>query len=747
MSPLQCRTSQPVKSVSLIIYVVGDVLSFFAFSPENLASPSLIVAGLQLLPNCRRVVEGMPTLFCTLLQLLLLASISALTHIRLPSRPFVAGSDFTSSVTQWLTEEAGVRWFVAEKSRERLLLVVADAFFLHLVPSPRNYRDCVAPRYCQTLTDSLVFQDAATSVVHLHEDVWVEKREICQSRLLIKCGRIAKRHFARKTTACRINGLVAREFLLDHHLWGFTRAKYYYGLFTADQTLVAVASFSTRRNVLRDNVPYKSHELIRFCTRRGTSVVGGISKLVQAFVRDVQPDDIITVVDRDWGTGSGWHSLGFVTCHVMPPLVMVVGQDDGVRRYLVGAGLSNSQQESSVDGTTRMGLSTTVLGQLDSSTFREEASLCLYRNGILPVYDSGVERLMMVVKSQATRSNGDAVKADAAATLMLWRKSSTQYATSYYSPNSGISVLLQNAECDARCTIDFPLDSIPERLSVQSWRSASQWTLPVFETHSELDPTATVTVMQLANGWRTVGIAGGKTKSICHGIYRANENGMILASEIGPASYIRSMAAMALALYEIKGGPDAFRVLHLGYGAGSLVRFLSHYLPDSKHVAVELDKGVVNAARRMKLVTSTNTRIICADALLYQRDLMEDPFDCICIDIFDEHNLLPQGFYADEFLEHMFHNILARAGAVVHNFHLGTPSLGKQLCDATASYSSVFDCCHTVPVGSAMSRNEILVAAKLDSLDDTWMSNFNDAASRIQRRLCVPFDCGYRVRG
>ena len=687
----------------------------------------------------------------------LLVSAYALTSPRLlPNRSFLSASDFTFSVTQWLTE-ANIRWFEAERRHERLLLVVADTFFLHLVPSPRSPRDSLAPRYCQSLTESFAQHDPSTTVVHLHEDVWVDKRKICQSRLLVKCGHITKRYFARKTTARRINGLVAREFLGEHHLWGFTRAKYYYGLYVAGQTtnLVAVASFSSCKKVLRDNVHYKSHELIRFCTERNTSVVGGISKLVQAFVRDVQPDDIITVVDRDWGTGRAWHSLGFVSCHVMPPLLMAVGQNDGIRRYLLGAGIRNPQEESlstPLDGTTRLGLPDIVLEQLERATYHDDAILCLYRNGCLPVYDSGVERLMMLVNSRNASltlqgNRDDAETVHTATTKRLWTKSATQYASKYYSPNRGIALLLQNVQRDVNFTFDFPLDSIAEHLSLRSWHSSSQLALPVFETCSSLDPTSKVKIIQRAHGWHTVGIAGGLTKSIWHGVYRTDEDRTIRPSELGPVDYIRSMAALVLTLSDSNGINQRLRILHFGLGAGSLARFLSHYLPDSTHVVVELDRGVVKAARQMSLLNNTNIRVVCEDALQYQRDFMEEPYDCICIDIFDANNLLPEGFYAVDFLEHLSHNMLTRKGTVLHNFHLGTPSLGKQLNDARVNYSSVFSCCRTVPVGTKMFRNEILVATNMCDGDSYPPSTDHEAAESIQQKLRVPFDCRSRIRG
>lgn len=669
-------------------------------------------------------------------------SVLALT----PARPFATSSEFTASVADWLThQQVDISWFEAERIQNGRLLVVADSFFLHLVPSPRSPRECLSPRFCQTLTDSLSAQ--GDTVIHLHEDVWADKREICQSRLLMKCGQVDKRYFARKTVARRIDSCLAREFLTEHHLWGFTKAKYYYGLYAADgdeSSLVAVASFSSRRKVIRDDTSHKSHELIRFSTKRDTNVVGGISKLIKAFVRDVRPDDIITVVDRDWGNASGWHSLGFVTCHTMPPLVMAVGQEDGVRRYLVGAGIRTGQQ---VGG--RLGLPENVLEELQRSEHSDDASLTLYRYGYLPVYDTGVERLMMLVETEmkpAQTDHDEHTYDRVSNTKRLWRQSSTQYASSYYSLNAGITHLLLKAQRDAPTIFDFPLDSIEERLSVLSWSSSPEGVRPVFQARSALDPKAIVQVVERPNGWHTVGIAGGMTKNIFHGLYRTGMDGTILPAEIGPAEYIRCMGAAVLALYESTGRKHPLRILHFGYGAGSLMRLLLHYLPDSKHLAVELDQGVVKAAKQMNLLANTNQQIVCGDALQYRRITIQDRYDFICIDVFDEANCLLKDFYSREFIQELYRNVLTSGGSVIHNFHLGTPSLGRQLADATTNYQSIFSSCFSLPVGKEMARNEILVACKVDQEKGCTLS-LDDAANEVRREVGVTFDCSYRVRG
>ena len=110
-------------------------------------------------------------------------------------------------------------------------------------------------------------------LVHLWEDEWRARQPIVHSRLLAMAGR-SRRLMARKLQVRRIDAATLEGFLLQHHLWGPTQARFRYGLFTKPsgpegeegEELVAVASFSARRNVQRAGRTvrlclYPSHQL------------------------------------------------------------------------------------------------------------------------------------------------------------------------------------------------------------------------------------------------------------------------------------------------------------------------------------------------------------------------------------------------------------------------------------------------------------------------------------------------------
>jgi len=366
----------------------------------------------------------------------------------------LACATYPSDVLAWLDAQR-VAWRPLELAGATGPVVVlfkgaADhgecALALHLLASPRRAAD-VRPAWSNArLTDACASHGSPSVLVHLHEDIWRSRGEIVRARLLARSGRVGARLFARSTTVRRIPAAEYIPFLDSNHLWGATKAKYGYGLFAKNTgELVAVATFSARRRVLRAGVPHASHELLRTCSRRDAAVVGGISKLVRAFVRAHGADDVVTVVDRDWGTAAGWHGMRFETVHLMPPLPMVVGLD-GVRRHLVGAGLVPLEGAASMDGGSEAPLRASLplrvmqgLSSFDAAEHDPRSPLAwLVENEMYPLHDAGVERLMMLTHG----GGGKGGAAEPGAALAAWDQSVPTYATEHYSSNPGVAALL-----------------------------------------------------------------------------------------------------------------------------------------------------------------------------------------------------------------------------------------------------------------------------------------------------------------
>jgi len=163
--------------------------------------------------------------------------------------------------------------------------------------------------------------------VVLWEDVWQARKEIVKSRLEALLG-ISQRIPGRLTVVRRIDKQTASGFLNKNHLQGSVSSKTQYGLYLpkkyyrvlnqevfkslpVEELLVAVATFSHPRIFRRDEESYRSYEMIRFANLVCSTVVGGVNKLISAFVSDFHPGDLMTYADLEWSEGTSYARLGF----------------------------------------------------------------------------------------------------------------------------------------------------------------------------------------------------------------------------------------------------------------------------------------------------------------------------------------------------------------------------------------------------------------------------------------------------
>lgn len=135
-------------------------------------------------------------------------------------------------------------------------------------------------------------------LIHIWEDDWNYKREIVYSRIKALLNIFSEKIYARKTQLVKISQKDFDTFCEKNHLQGTLNTLHRYGLYY-DNDLVQVMSFSRSRGFLKekkDNV----WELTRFCTKNNISVIGGASKLFSAFIKEIQPEEIVSYCDRCW---------------------------------------------------------------------------------------------------------------------------------------------------------------------------------------------------------------------------------------------------------------------------------------------------------------------------------------------------------------------------------------------------------------------------------------------------------------
>lgn len=151
----------------------------------------------------------------------------------------------------------------------------------------------------------LTVSQSGIRYIMIFEDEWEHKSHVVKSRLTQIFKKNEDRIFARNCEVKQIDSASASAFCKQYHIQGTGRSNARFGLFY-DQTLVAVMTFS-KNNISRK---INQWELNRFCTA-DKAVVGGGSKLFQAFVKQFQPDTVITYADRRWSQGNLYKILGF----------------------------------------------------------------------------------------------------------------------------------------------------------------------------------------------------------------------------------------------------------------------------------------------------------------------------------------------------------------------------------------------------------------------------------------------------
>ena len=199
----------------------------------------------------------------------------------------------------------------------------------HLLPVSFEGLQNLSPAYFQG--KSLEYATRGVQLVHLWQDMWVSRQEIVRSRIAALSGSGVRIH-ARQTTVQRITKDEIRCFFAANHLQGAVNARYHYGLFSGGQ-LVAAASFSAGRTVVRDGVAGRSFELLRYASLLHHRVVGGLGKLMARFMEEVKPDDIMTYADLDWASGKGYQTLNFKQIAVTPPQSFWIHPAGMIRYY------------------------------------------------------------------------------------------------------------------------------------------------------------------------------------------------------------------------------------------------------------------------------------------------------------------------------------------------------------------------------------------------------------------------------
>lgn len=155
------------------------------------------------------------------------------------------------------------------------------------------------------LSKTTELMDKGISLLHIFDYEWLQKKDIIKSIILNKINNISNKIYARKCVIKNVNNEDKIEFLNNNHIQGNCISSINLGLYYNDE-LVCLMTFGKNRFKKDDAI-----ELIRFCNKINTNVVGGASKLFKYYVKQYNPQTIISFADRRYSLGKLYEILGF----------------------------------------------------------------------------------------------------------------------------------------------------------------------------------------------------------------------------------------------------------------------------------------------------------------------------------------------------------------------------------------------------------------------------------------------------
>lgn len=176
---------------------------------------------------------------------------------------------------------------------------------------------------------------------HLFEYEWTHKNAIMKSIIKNLIHMSNRRIFARNTKIVDVDYDTTNTFLDENHRQGSCTSSIRYGL-EYNGELVAIMTFGKPRHTIGKQS--EDWELLRFCNKLDTSVIGGASKLFKQFTSLHPNQSIISFSDRARTQGNLYEILGFKHIRNSDPGYVWVDEKTDVAYNRIRAQKANIQK-------------------------------------------------------------------------------------------------------------------------------------------------------------------------------------------------------------------------------------------------------------------------------------------------------------------------------------------------------------------------------------------------------------------
>lgn len=143
-------------------------------------------------------------------------------------------------------------------------------------------------------------------IIQIFEDFWISKNDIIKYRIrniLNKSNKL----YARKCEIRLVETKECSNFLDLSHLQGKIGSSIKLGLYNNSE-LVSIMVFGTLRKNLGQKSKKNSYELLRFCNKLNTNVIGSASKLFNHFIKNYDIEYMVSYADKCWSGSSNIYS-------------------------------------------------------------------------------------------------------------------------------------------------------------------------------------------------------------------------------------------------------------------------------------------------------------------------------------------------------------------------------------------------------------------------------------------------------
>lgn len=176
------------------------------------------------------------------------------------------------------------------------------------------------------------FKENGIQIINIWEDDWKFKKDIVKSRIINIINKSKNNKiFARKCIIKEINNQEYNDFVTKNHIQSYAPSKIRIGLFYNNE-LISIMSFSKLRKNLGFNDISGNYELIRFCSKLNTNVIGSASRLLKFFIKKYNPEKIISYANKDWSIGKLYTEIGFKKVKETVPNYFYFNKDECIRK-------------------------------------------------------------------------------------------------------------------------------------------------------------------------------------------------------------------------------------------------------------------------------------------------------------------------------------------------------------------------------------------------------------------------------